>query len=70
MKEPPAMSANFSVLRSVSDDVARGSYLEIAAVSLPQNPFHPGEMLLEEFLVPGKMTQAALAQKLGGRGRA
>jgi len=32
---------------------------------LPQNPFHPGEMLLEEFLVPGKMTQAALAQKLG-----
>ena len=28
------------------------------------NPFHPGEMLLEEFLVPGKMTQAALAKKL------
>lgn len=32
---------------------------------LPQNPFHPGEILLEEFLVPGKVTQAALAQKLG-----
>lgn len=32
---------------------------------LPKNPFHPGEMLLEEFLVPGKMTQFALAQKLG-----
>ena len=32
---------------------------------LPKNPFHPGEMLLEEFLVPGKMTQTALAQKLG-----
>ena len=32
---------------------------------LPKNPFHPGEMLSEEFLVPGKMTQAALAQKLG-----
>ena len=32
---------------------------------LPKNPFHPGEMLLEEFLVPGKMTQVALAQKLG-----
>lgn len=32
---------------------------------LPKNPFHPGEMLFEEFLVPGKMTQAALAQKLG-----
>jgi addiction module HigA family antidote len=39
--------------------------MEIAAVRLPKNPFHPGEMLLEEFLVPGKMTQAALAQKLG-----
>ncbi|MBI5316129.1 MAG: HigA family addiction module antidote protein [Nitrospirae bacterium] len=32
---------------------------------LPKNPFHPGEMLLEEFLIPGKITQAALAQKLG-----
>ncbi len=32
---------------------------------LPKNPFHPGEMLLEEFLVPDKMTQAALAKKLG-----
>lgn len=32
---------------------------------LPKNPFHPGEMLSEEFLVPGKMTQAALAKKLG-----
>ncbi|MCP9472925.1 MAG: HigA family addiction module antitoxin [Nitrospira sp.] len=32
---------------------------------LPKNPFHPGEMLLEEFLIPGKMTQAALAKQLG-----
>lgn len=24
---------------------------------LPKNPFHPGEMLSEEFLVPGKVTQ-------------
>lgn len=31
----------------------------------PKNPFHPGEMLLEEFLIPGKMTRSALAQKLG-----
>ncbi len=31
----------------------------------PKNPFHPGEMLLEEFLVPAKMTQTVLAQKLG-----
>jgi addiction module HigA family antidote len=34
-------------------------------VRLPKKSFHPGEMLQEEFLVPGKMTQAALAQKLG-----
>ncbi|MFM8269897.1 MAG: HigA family addiction module antitoxin [Pseudomonadota bacterium] len=31
----------------------------------PKNPFHPGEILLEEFLEPGKITQAALADKLG-----
>ena len=31
----------------------------------PQNPFHPGEMLLEEFLVPGKVNLAEFAQQLG-----
>lgn len=31
----------------------------------PKNPFHPGEILLEEFLIPGGMTQVTLAQKLG-----
>lgn len=31
----------------------------------PKNPFHPGEILLEEFLEPEGMTQAALAAKLG-----
>ena len=31
----------------------------------PENPFHPGEILLEEFLEPAGMTQAALADKLG-----
>lgn len=31
----------------------------------PKNPFHPGEILLEEFLEPAGMTQAALAKKLG-----
>lgn len=31
----------------------------------PKNPFHPGEILLEEFLEPMGMTQAALAEKLG-----
>jgi len=32
---------------------------------LPKNPFHPGEILLEEFLEPAGMSQAALAEKLG-----
>ena len=31
----------------------------------PKNPFHPGEMLLEEFLEPNDMTQTALAGQLG-----
>lgn len=31
----------------------------------PKNPFHPGEILLEEFLRPAETTQAALAEKLG-----
>ena len=31
----------------------------------PKNPFHPGEMLLEEFLRPLGITQAAFADKLG-----
>ena len=31
----------------------------------PANPFHPGEVLLEEFLVPGETSQAAFAEQLG-----
>ncbi len=31
----------------------------------PKNSFHPGEILLEEFLEPGGMTQTALAEQLG-----
>ena len=31
----------------------------------PPNPIHPGEMLLEEFLRPAGMTQAAFARKVG-----
>ena len=31
----------------------------------PRNPFHPGEILLEEFLKPASMTQTAFAKKLG-----
>jgi len=31
----------------------------------PKNPFHPGEILLEEFLEPEGVTQAALSEKIG-----
>jgi addiction module HigA family antidote len=31
----------------------------------PKNPFHPGEVLLEEFLEPMGLTQAAFAERLG-----
>ncbi len=31
----------------------------------PKNPFHPGEVLLEEFLKPAGTTQAAFAERIG-----
>ena len=31
----------------------------------PRNPIHPGEILLEEFLEPAGLTQAAFAEQLG-----
>ena len=31
----------------------------------PTNPFHPGEILLEEFLEPMKLTQTEFAAQLG-----
>lgn len=31
----------------------------------PKNPFHPGEILLEEFLAPIGITQAAFAEQIG-----
>lgn len=31
----------------------------------PENPFHPGEMLLEEFLAPMGMSQTAFANRIG-----
>ena len=34
-------------------------------MKVPKNPFHPGEILLEEFIIPGAMTQARLASQLG-----
>jgi addiction module HigA family antidote len=34
-------------------------------VGQPAKPFHPGEVLLGEFLVPGRITQTAFARRLG-----
>ena len=31
----------------------------------PANPFYPGEILLEEFLQPGGITQTAFSEQLG-----
>lgn len=31
----------------------------------PPNPIHPGEMLLEEFLVPMKLSQRTFAKQIG-----
>lgn len=31
----------------------------------PKNPFHPGEILLEEFLKPANTTRKAFAKKIG-----
>lgn len=31
----------------------------------PQNPFHPGEILLEEFLKPMGKSQAAFSREIG-----
>jgi antitoxin HigA-1 len=31
----------------------------------PTHAFHPGEVLLEEFLLPGGISQAAFAERLG-----
>jgi len=31
----------------------------------PRNPFHPGEMLLEEFLEPAEINQSQFAKKVG-----
>jgi addiction module HigA family antidote len=34
-------------------------------MKLPTNPFHTGEILLEEFLKPANLTQTAFADQLG-----
>jgi addiction module HigA family antidote len=35
------------------------------AIKQPPNPFHPGEILLEEFLAPGNISQADFARRIG-----
>jgi addiction module HigA family antidote len=42
------------------------SQIEVKAVDRqPKHPFHPGEMLLEEFLEPQGMSQAEFARRIG-----
>jgi addiction module HigA family antidote len=35
------------------------------AIKQPPNPFHPGEILLEEFLARGNISQADFARRIG-----
>jgi antitoxin HigA-1 len=37
----------------------------LARIAEPINPFHPGEILLEEFLLPAGESQAAFASRIG-----
>jgi addiction module HigA family antidote len=42
------------------------SQIKVKAVDRqPKHPFHPGEMLLEEFLEPQGMSQAEFARRIG-----
>ncbi len=34
-------------------------------VNTPKNPFHPGEILLEEFIIPNEWTHSFVAKQLG-----
>jgi addiction module HigA family antidote len=54
------------VIKSFGDQLAENLYL-IGGIlmRLPNNPFHPGEILLEEFLKPSETTQTAFAKKVG-----
>jgi addiction module HigA family antidote len=45
--------------------VAKKSKRMTLGKRLPKNPFHPGEILLEEFLLPGGITQAQFAERIG-----
>lgn len=49
----------------VSRKLARGGRLVARRLPRHQPPTHPGEMLLEEFLVPLGMSQSAFAVRLG-----
>ena len=35
------------------------------AIKAPKNPFHPGEILLEEFIIPNEWTHTYVAEQLG-----
>ena len=62
----PRKSKSRTTTRSRSK-VKDGSYRYTAERRLPRHrpPTHPGEMILEEFLVPLEITQTELASRLG-----
>ena len=43
----------------------KGKPKKISIGLMPKNPFHPGEILLEEFLEPAGVTQLEFAARLG-----
>ena len=55
-----------TIVRADRADGGTNIHAESAVrVMRPKNPIHPGEMLLEEFLVPKGMSQRAFASELG-----
>lgn len=57
-----------NMLRKITDtkdNMSNKSQRSVDSWEKPKNPIHPGEILLEAFLEPMELTQAAFADKLG-----
>jgi len=64
---PGTFLPSFTVLTTTQVFLLIGHRLSLKGTAMrePANPFHPGEMLLEEFLQPMGLTQTAFAERLG-----
>ena len=60
-------SMKFNIFQHVRRLIRRASSAPRASDvrEIPKNPFHPGQMLLEEFLEPAGISQAAFAGQIG-----